>query len=252
MSSLLYERKFVDLKRRLADLEVFRGGNPGAKSPCRNHTGWLDDSISDVGLSCLFRFSGMDGKHMRLHSKLVAVAAITIGGAGSVFAQDAVEQLQPLVETTAHRLIIGEQVALSKWDSGKAVEDAPREAQVIRAAMKDGAAKGLDAESVSAFFTAQIEANKMIQYALLSNWYRADKAPDHAPVDLVKEIRPQLDAVQKSLIVELVDTMTVRRSKTCRSDVAKAVGKYVSKHPHGDDLIDAAALDRALACVCVM
>jgi chorismate mutase len=68
--------------------------------------------------------------------KLAIVAAFAIGGAGAAYTQNAVEQLQPLVETTAHRLMIGEQVALAKWDSGKAVEDAPREAQVIRDAMK--------------------------------------------------------------------------------------------------------------------
>ena len=79
------------------------------------------------------------------------------------------------METTAHRLVIGEQVALAKWDSGKAVEDAPREAQVIQAAVKVGVAKGLDEASVSNFFNAQIEANKFVQYALLADWYRSGK-----------------------------------------------------------------------------
>ena len=35
-------------------------------------------------------------------------------------------------------------VALAKWDSHAAVEDAPREAQVITSAVKDGELKGLD------------------------------------------------------------------------------------------------------------
>ena len=78
----------------------------------------------------------------------------------------------------------------AKWDSGKAVEDAPREAQVILGAVKDGAAKGLNGASVSNFFNAQIEANKIVQYALLLADGIAGKAPDHAPVDLVKAIRP--------------------------------------------------------------
>ena len=188
---------------------------------------------------------------MHFHlEKLALVAAFVIGGTGAAYAQNAVEQLQPLVETTAHRLMIGEQVALAKWDSGKAVEDAPREAQVIRDAMKDGAAKGLDESSVSNFFNAQIEANKFVQYALLAHWYRAGKAPEHAPVDLLKVIRPQLDEVQKSLIAELVDTAPVRTSKTCRADVAKAVGKYVSTRALGGGPITAATLDRALAGAC--
>jgi chorismate mutase len=148
--------------------------------------------------------------------------------------------------------MIGEQVALAKWDSGKAVEDAPREAKVILGAVKDGVTKGLDETSVSNFFNAQIEANKIIQYTLLADWYRAGKAPEHAPVDLLKEIRPQLDEVQKSLIVELVDTVAVRKSKTCHADAAKAVGKYVSTHPKGSGPITAVTLDRALAGACML
>ena len=186
---------------------------------------------------------------MHFHlKKLAIVVAFAIGGRGAAYAQNAVEQLQPLVETTAHRLIIGEQVALAKWDSGKVVEDTPREAQVIRDAMKD--AKGLDESSVSNFFKAQIEANKFVQYALLADWYRAGKAPEHAPVDLLKVIRPQLDEVQKSLIAELMDTTAVRTSKTCHADVAKAVGKYVSTHAHAGGPINAAMLDRSLAGAC--
>jgi chorismate mutase len=132
--------------------------------------------------------------------RLAIVAIVMLGEIGAAYAQNAVEQLQQLVETTAHRLILGEQVALAKWDNDKAVEDAPREAQVILGAVKDGVAKGLDEASVSNFVNAQIEANKIVQYALLADWYRAGKAPEHAPIDLVKNIRPQLDEVQKSLI----------------------------------------------------
>ena len=165
---------------------------------------------------------------MHFHlKKLAIVVAFAIGGRGAAYAQNAVEQLQPLVETTAHRLMIGEQVALAKWDSGKVVEDTPREAQVILGAMKDGVAKGLDEASVSNFFKAQIEANKFVQYALLADWYRAGKAPEHAPVDLLNVVRPQLDEVQKLLVAELVATAAVRTNKTCHADVANAVGKYV-------------------------
>jgi chorismate mutase len=190
---------------------------------------------------------------MHFHlEKLAVVAAFAIGGMGTAYAQSAVEQLQPMVETTAHRLMIGEQVALAKWDSGKVVDDTPRETQVILSARKDGVAKGLDEASVSNFFKAQIEANKFVQYALLADWYRAGKAPEHAPVDLLKVIRPQLDEVQKSLIAELVDTAAIRTSKTCHADVAKAVGKYVSTHAHGGGPINAATLDRSLAGACTL
>jgi chorismate mutase len=183
--------------------------------------------------------------------KLALAVTCTLGGIGAAYAQNAVEQLQPLVEATAHRLMIGEQVALAKWDSGKAVEDAPREAHVIRGAVKDGETKGLDEASVSSFFNAQIEANKVVQYALLADWSRDGKAPDHAPVDLVNDIRPKLDEVQKSLIAELVDTVEIRKSKTCHADMAKAVTKYISSHAQGGGPINPATLDRALAGACM-
>jgi chorismate mutase len=188
---------------------------------------------------------------MHFHlQKIVLVVAVGIGGSAGC-AQNAVEQLRPLVETTAHRLMIGKQVALAKWDSGKAVEDTPREAQVLLGAIKDGVTKGLDEELVSNFFKAQIEANKFVQYTLLADWHRAGKAPEHAPVDLLKVIRPQLDEVQKLLIAELVDTAAVRTSKTCHADVAKAVEKYISMHPH-DGPINAATLNRSLAGACTL
>jgi chorismate mutase len=183
--------------------------------------------------------------------KIAVVATLTLGRIGAAYAQNAVEQLQPLVETTAHRLVIGEQVALAKWDSGKAVEDAPREAQVIQDAVKDGVAKGLDEASVSNFFNAQIEANKFVQYTLLADWYRSGKAPEHARVDLVKNIRPQLDEVQKSLIAELVDTVEIRNSKMCHADMAKAVGTYICTHAQRGGPVTAATLDRALAGACM-
>jgi chorismate mutase len=68
---------------------------------------------------------------------------------------------------------------------------------------------------------------------------------------LVKNIRPQLDEVQKSLIAELVNTVEIRKSKTCHADVAKAVGNYVSTHAQGAGPITEATLDRALAGACM-
>jgi chorismate mutase len=182
--------------------------------------------------------------------KLPIVIASALIGIGAGHAQSAIDQLQPLVETSARRLVIAEQVALAKWDSGAAVEDAPRETQVIMGAVKDGASRGLDPTSVSSFFKAQIEANKMVQYSLLADWHRSGKAPAHAPINLVATIRPELDKVQTALIAELGDTATIRTSTTCPADVAKAVRKYVSLHKDDVGPLRAIALDRALAATC--
>jgi chorismate mutase len=188
--------------------------------------------------------------HIAIKIKAAGLIAFTIIGTGAARAQTATDRLQPLVETSAHRLIIAQQVALAKWDSGAAVEDLPREAQVITGAVRAGVSRGLDPTSVSSFFKAQIEANKVIQYSLLGDWRRAGKAPAHSPIDLAATVRPELDHVQAALIAALADTAAVRESTTCRVDVAQAIGRYVSVHKHEAGPLQWIALDRALSASC--
>jgi chorismate mutase len=190
--------------------------------------------------------------HIAIKIKAAGLIAFAIIGTSAARGQSAIDRLQPLVETSARRLLIARQVALAKWDSGAAVEDLAREAQVITGAVRDGLSRGLDPTSVSNFFKAQIEANKVIQYSLLADWRRAGRAPAHAPIDLVATIRPQLDHVQAALIAELADTVAIRASTTCRADVAKAIGKYVLVHKHEVGSLQSSALDRALAASCTL
>ena len=184
--------------------------------------------------------------------KVMILVAFATSGIDIVRAQNAVDKLQPLVEMSARRLAVAEQVALAKWDSHTSVEDPSREAQVIMRAVRESKSRGLDATFVSNFFRAQIEANKAIQYSLLADWYRAGRAPAHAPVNLAKTIRPELDQLQMSLIAELADTAIIRTGKTCHADVAEAVGKYISSYRGDRRSLHAIALDRALATACTL
>jgi chorismate mutase len=183
--------------------------------------------------------------------KLQMIIALIVGGTSMARGQVAIDRLQPLVETSASRLLIAERVALAKWDTGAPVEDKPREAQVIMDAVKEGESRGLDPTWVAEFFKAQIEANKVVQYSLLADWRRSGRVPAHASINLAT-IRPELDQVQKALIAELADTVTIRASTTCHADVAKAVGKYVSVHKHDVGPLQTIALDRALAASCTL
>ena len=188
---------------------------------------------------------------MRFTKQILAVIfATTIIGINTACAQDTIDRLQPLVETTAHRLSIARQVALAKWDGGTAVEDPSRETQIIASAVREGGSKGLDPSSVSTFFGAQIEANKVVQYSLIADWNRSGTAPTHVPIDLVTSMRPELDRIQTRLIEEMADTATIRATSSCRIDVAKAIGKYASMHKNEVGPLQLIALDRALAATC--
>jgi chorismate mutase len=164
--------------------------------------------------------------------------------------QVAANSMQQLVESSARRLVIAEQVVLAKWDSGAAVEDSAREAQVIANATKAGEAMGLDREEVANFFRAQIEANKLVQYALLAEWRRAGKAPAHKPVDLKETTRPELDQLETQMLAELAKTKAVRESASCSTKVAQEVGEYVSANKGKLSEVEAVALDRAMAQTC--
>jgi len=181
---------------------------------------------------------------------LVFMTILAVGANGIEGGQNAIEQLQPLVETSVRRLDIVEQVAFAKWDSKAKVEDAPREAQVIMGAVKEGESAGLDSTFVANFFKAQIEANKVVQYGLLADWYRAGGAPAHGPANLTTGIRPKLDRLQTELVGELVATVSTRARASCGADIAMAIGKYLSTHKHDPALSRKLALDRALAAAC--
>jgi chorismate mutase len=179
-----------------------------------------------------------------------ALAACAAFGAPSARADDLKHLLRPLVESSAQRLAIGDQVALSKWDSGKSVEDSARESAVISNAVAEGQQANLAAADVTRFFKAQIEANKLIQYELLARWRRAGSAPPHAPVDLTGTIRPELDRLQTTLIAELAAAEPVLDSNECAKEVARAVGHYALEHQFDPADLPVLALDRAMAGFC--
>jgi chorismate mutase len=183
-------------------------------------------------------------------ARIVMIAVMAMTSVCDGRAQSAANQLQPLVETSARRLNLAQEVAFAKWENGTPVEDPPREEHVIASAVTEGKTEGLDPGVVSRFFRAQIEANKVVQSSLLSTWHRAGKAPDHQPKDLATVIRPQLDEIQKQLIEELVSTAPVRSSSNCPLDLAAAVSGYLTTHQLNAVDVQATALKQSLAAFC--
>ncbi|HWZ59372.1 MAG TPA: chorismate mutase [Gemmatimonadaceae bacterium] len=183
---------------------------------------------------------------------ILGVSELSMAAIGTARARSVADGLRPLVETSARRLAIAEAVALSKWDSRTAVEDTLREAQVLARAVADGTARGLDQRAVTNFFRAQIEANKLVQYTLLSAWQRRGGPPPHGSIDLATTIRPQLDHVETELMTELVNTAAIRASADCPVGVAKAVTAHLAAHQYDLGPLEVIALDRALAATCTL
>jgi len=180
---------------------------------------------------------------MTLRSKLcLALSAALMTTAAN--ATPAPESLSPLLTAIGERIALADQVALSKWDSHKPVEDRQREREVIAAAVAQAPAYKLTAETVEAFFAAQIEASKMVQYIDLSDWAMEGKAPDMPRADLVGQIRPQLDRLQKRLLQQLADFAPYRTDPQCPRWIARATHNN-KQHP-----IHRLALIRATGELC--
>ncbi|MFO2463101.1 chorismate mutase [Pseudomonas sp. 15FMM2] len=162
----------------------------------------------------------------------------------SASASAAPPALEPLLNSIAERLAIADQVALSKWDSHKPVEDKKREQEVIANVIAQASSYKLDPAAAEQFFSAQIEANKLVQYTHLSDWQFQGKAPDDPRPDLVKKIRPQLDLLQKRLLQQLADFSPQRTNPDCPRWLAQAV------HSQLNDPLRQLAMIRATAELC--
>ena len=153
--------------------------------------------------------------------------------------------LEPLLNSIAERLEIAEQVALSKCDSHKPDEDKKREQEVIASVVAQAPRYKLDPAAAEQFFSAQIEANKLVQYTHLSDWQFQGKAPDDPRPDLVKQIRPQLDELQKRLLQQLADFTPQRTDPQCPQWLAESV------HEPLNDPLRQLAMIRATAELCI-
>nr|EPB93725.1 chorismate mutase [Pseudomonas plecoglossicida NB2011] len=108
-----------------------------------------------------------------------------------------------MLDAIEQRLNLASAVALHKWDQGQPVQATQREQQVLANVRAAAPAHGLAPQRAEAFFADQIEANKLVQYSLLSRWHRQGMAPDTPRQDLQQQIRPQLDELQAKLLVRL-------------------------------------------------
>lgn len=155
------------------------------------------------------------------------------------------QSLKPLLMTLNERLNIGDLVALTKWDSGKPIQDSPREAQVIANARKLASEHKLDPEDVAQLIAAQMEANKLVQYGLLAQWQAAGAAPDTPRPDLGKQIRPRLDELQNRLLQQYADFVPYRHDPNCSVWLAEARNGLTR------DALHELALVRATGELCV-
>ncbi len=102
------------------------------------------------------------------------------------------------------RLTYMQDVALFKAKNHSAVEDIPREKQVLEKALIDAEQAGLQPESIAGFFQAQMDAAKAIQYRYMADWLSTLPDSDEYR-DLALEVRPKLLELGDEIIIRIGD-----------------------------------------------
>jgi len=112
---------------------------------------------------------------------------------------DALDRLLGLIQ---QRLLVAHDVARWKWSQGKPISDPAREAKLLEEVAALGRDRGLDPEFVRSFFTAQMEAGKLLQQADFDRWRADGRDRGEAGPDLAA-LRARID----QLDVELLDAL---------------------------------------------
>lgn len=118
---------------------------------------------------------------------LISIAVLLAGCAGPS------GRLQTLAR---ERLELAPQVAWAKHSQNLPVYDPVRETAALQAAMAQGVARGVPAETTRKFFAAQMEASRRIQWQWIEGWRKnLVPHPAEAPRSLDGDLRPRIDAI---------------------------------------------------------
>ena len=149
--------------------------------------------------------------------------------------------LAPLREAVDQRLLLAQDVARAKWNVKAAIEDLPREEQVIAAAVRQGRALGLQEAWIRTVFRAQIEASKTVQRESYRRWQAEGAGHFDDTPDLAKTIRPELDRLTTQLLRAMADNQALLHDGDRKADVAAAMHALQAR------TFDPAAAEQALA-----
>jgi chorismate mutase-like protein len=137
---------------------------------------------------------------------------VACGSAKTVFEAGGISDtyaLGPLVVLAAKRLVLGVDVAAAKFAAAGPIDDPVREQQILGWVEWRLNSAETRPEIGMQFFRDQISANKVIQRGLHTLWR---KRPGLIPVswrDLTTEVRPQLDVINRHMILLLMLVQTV-------------------------------------------
>ncbi|MDV6278065.1 chorismate mutase [Rhodococcus erythropolis] len=155
--------------------------------------------------------------------------------------------LSALVEASAQRLLIADDVAAAKWDTDLPINDPPRERQVLDAVTAMAAEQNLDTGFVYRVFRDQIDATEAVEYTRFAQWkFDPAIAPTTRP-DL-SAARVTIDRLNRVMVTEIAEQWDTLHTPGCRARLAAAQAAATAEL--GLDPLYITALTRATGSYC--
>lgn len=129
-------------------------------------------------------------------------AAAATPAAPAAHYTDESARIDRIVALLDRRLALMPEIAATKFRARQPVADPARESQVLDQSVADAVALHLDPSSSRQLFDLQIRLARAVQEQLFARW-RTEAKPPSTGRDLVKELRPQLDALGRELLPAL-------------------------------------------------
>ncbi len=118
-----------------------------------------------------------------------------------------------LIDVIAERLRLGTDVAMTKFISGGHIDDSAREKEILDWVVGKLPDDSPVNEVVLAFFRDQIAANKVLQRGLHNYWRNHSAVYPGRKRDLAQEIRPQLDVINRRMLILLPSVPRLSREQ---------------------------------------
>jgi chorismate mutase len=178
----------------------------------------------------------------------VVTASVALTPVASAHNHHDGESFVTLVDVSAQRALIADDVAAFKFNTGGSIEDPAREQQLLDTVAGLSTQLGVDPAVAQAIFRDEIDGNKTVQYGLFDLWTaHPELTPTEWP-DLTTVIRPELDQITTELMDQIKATQELQVAPNCHQKLGEAAAKI--DHDRHLDPLHVRALNQALARVC--
>ena len=142
-----------------------------------------------------------------------------------------VTELDRLLRLMQQRLTLMHEVARWKWNAGQPITDPQRERELLQSVVEHGRARGLSPVLVRSFFSAQMEAARLVQQGDFDRW-KANMQEPFANVTSLAVLRQRIDHLNR----ELIDALAELGASLSGQTVQEALPQLAEEILTGNDL----------------